>query len=199
MEKNVLIRLNYIIMREILAFVSFLVGLTFISCSSKIEGKDCGVYKVSSEMVYYYEDERHDMIVAGEYYERDDSLVCGLSAINKEKHYYENGECALVLCLLIEDPDIYTDVPFQQRIYLNEDEISKLNVFLDSCLSNNVTGYEHWEFKMKSGVIFSYKNSHRWVNFWCGQGHCLDLQITPQRLKEVLTKVMEDENLRDDE
>ena len=54
MEKNVLIRLNYIMMREILAFVSFLVGLTFISCTSKIEGKDCGVYKVSSEMVYYY-------------------------------------------------------------------------------------------------------------------------------------------------
>lgn len=186
-------------MRKIITFISFVVGLTFISCSFKREGRDCSVYKVSSEMIYYYEDERHDMIVDDEYYEGDDSLVCGLSAINKEIHHYENGKCNLFLCLLVEDPDIYAEAPFQHRIYLDEDEISQLDVFLDSCLSENVSDYEHWEIKMKSGVILSYHRSNKWVNFWWGQGHGLDLQITPQRMKEVLTKAMKDENLRDND
>lgn len=174
---------------------SFLYIITLVVCSfvsscssndSSTKKEDVELYRVSWENVYDCYDER------------EDTLLYGLSYMYKVIRRYSDGKQSFLLELLIEDPDLITGNPYVRCIYLDVEEISKLNAFLDSCLSEPQKRNERWELRLKSDATLSYDEYNKTIVFWCNQGHKVGLQITPQRMKEVLTKVMEDENLRDD-
>ncbi len=173
------------IMRSIIYFISFVTCFSLSSCILNTDSENCGVHKVSFEMLYYYEDEH------------EDSLVCGLAVINKEIHRLDNGRSELYLHMGIDDQD-YAGILHRQDIHLDEEEIVLLHAFLDSCIMKELSSSEYWEVKIKSGAGFSYSHTDKYVVFDGNQGFLIVLKITPQRLKEVLTKVMEDENLRDE-
>ena len=95
----------------------------------------------------------------------------------------------------------YPDVKMENArgLYLDSEEISNLEAFVDSCLTGSLVGISRWELHLESSAYFEYNQSLNEIFYGFSPGYCLGLRITPQRLKEVLTKVMEDENLRDDE
>lgn len=176
-------------MKMFLYFIIICCAFTISCCSgsSSTRNGDVLLYRVSWENVYDCYDER------------EDTLLYGLTFINKEIHHYTNGEKSSFLQFLIEDPDEVTGKSYQRSVNLDEEEILQFGIFLDSCLNRNLQDESYWEMRLKSGSIFYYDTRQKSIVYWCNQGNNTGLQITPQRLKEVLTKVMEDENLRDDE
>ena len=165
-------------MKMFLYFIIICCAFTISCCSgsSSTRNGDVLLYRVSWEHVYDCYDER------------EDTLLYGLTFMNKEIHHYTNG-----------DPDEVTGKSYQRSVNLDEEEILQFGIFLDSCLNRNLQDESYWEMRLKSGSIFYYDKRQKSIVYWCNQGNNTGLQITPQRLKEVLTKVMEDENLRDDE
>ena len=145
------------------------------------------VDKATYEVLYNYSDEH------------DDSLICGLSTINKVKRQYSDNTSKIFLHMAILCP--YPDVKMENArgLYLDSEEISNLEAFVDSCLTGSLVGISRWELHLESSAYFEYNQSLNEIFYGFSPGYCLGLQITPQRLKEVLTRVMEDENLRDDE
>lgn len=165
-------------------FLMLLVCVMFLSCTNdktKVSCTSNGVYRFSSETLYYYEDEH------------DDSLVCGLSVINKEIRYSGDNQREVYLYMGIEDPNFYTGERVRREVYLTKDEMNRLDVFLDSCLTRKIPDGQRWEVKMNSEVVFLFCKYDRYVVFGCNQGHLLELRITPTRLKEVLEKAKEDD------
>lgn len=165
-------------------FVFILIFFVVTSCTSdnnKVSCVDKGLYRVSVENLYDYYDEH------------DDSLVCGLSVINKETHYFGDNQHDVYLYMGIEDPNFHTGEPIRREFYFTKDETNRLSVFLDSCLVRIVPNGQYWEVKFNSNLAFSYCERDKYVNFWCNQGHLLFLQITPQKLKEILVKAKVDD------
>ena len=163
------------------------IALSGCSGNHSTKNGDVDVYRYSRSNLYDY------------YEENDDTLLYGLSYIHKVVRHYPKGKTSVLLKLLIKDPDLATGSPFVRCIYLDEEEISQLSIFLDSCLTEPLKGEEGWEMQLKSNATLSYEKYDDTIMFWCNQGHKLGLRITPQRFKEVLTKAMEDEVLRDDD
>ncbi len=172
------------LLKGIMQFACFLICLVATSCTmknNKLSCMDNGVHRVAYEVLYDYYDEH------------DDSLVCGLAVITKDTHYFDDNQSEIYLYMGIEDPNIHTGEPIRREIYLSKDEMKRLDVFLDSCLTRNLPDGQCWEVKINPNTAFSYKNRDKYVNFWCNQGHLLFLQITPKRLKEVLAKAIDEE------
>ena len=168
-----------------LVFCSLVLSCCFNSSSTRNE--DVKLYRVSWENVYDC------------YEEREDTLLYGLSYIHKVVRRYSDGEKNVLLKLLIEDPDLITGSPYVRCIYLDAEEISKFGAFLDSCCSEPQKRNESWELQLKSDATFSYDKYNKTIVLWCNQGHKVGLQITPQRMKEVLAKAIEDEDLLEDD
>lgn len=167
-------------MKNIITFISIAICLIFTSCLSKTSDKNRNLYRSAVEVLYFYEDEH------------EDSLIVGLRMINKETHYWGNGESEDYLYMGIENPD-YAGNPCKYNLLLDEEETSLLRAFLDSCMMSPLQSNEIWEVKMKSGVIFSCDRTDKSLYFDCNQGTLIVLQITPQRLKEILDKIKESE------
>mgnify|MGYP000024888822 FL=1 len=132
------------------------------------------------------------------YDEREDTLLNGLTNVNKEVRRYSDGSKKVVMELIIDESDSLTG-PYTRCVYLDAAEISKFDAFIDSCCSKPQKRNERWELQLKSGAIFSYDEYNKTIAFWCDQGRYVGLQITPQRFKEVLTQVMEDEAFKGDD
>ena len=132
------------------------------------------------------------------YDEREDTLLNGLTNVNKEVRRYSDGSKKVVMELIIDESDSLTG-PYTRCVYLDAAEISKFDAFIDSCCSKPQKRNERWELQLKSGAIFSYDEYNKTIAFWCDQGRYVGLQITPQRFKEALTQIMEDEAFRVDD
>ena len=132
------------------------------------------------------------------YDEREDTLLNGLTNVNKKVRRYSDGSKKVVMGLIIDESDSLTG-PYTRCVYLDAAEISKFDAFIDSCCSKPQKRNERWELQLKSGAIFSYDEYNKTIAFWCDQGRYVGLQITPQRFKEVLTQIMEDEAFRVDD
>ena len=106
-----------------LYFIIICCAFTISCCSesSSTRNGDVLLYRVSLENVYDCYDER------------EDTLLYGLSYMYKVIRRYSDGKQSFLLELLIEDPDLITGNPYVRCIYLDVEEISKLNAFLDSC------------------------------------------------------------------
>ena len=157
-----------------------LFSFTFLCCTNKsLKGnRDIDMYNVYNKCVYDWSKEH------------EDTLLVGLSFINKETRCYSNGDTTKWLKFSLVCPD----VPSKQRcLYLNEKEMSELEVFLDSCLTLQKEDEFCWEMRLNSGALLSYDRTDESIFFWSEQVHYLYLQITPKRLKEVLEKAKEDD------
>ena len=132
-------------MKMFLYFIIICCAFTISCCSgsSSTRNGDVLLYRVSWENVYDCYDER------------EDTLLYGLSYMYKVIRRYSDGKQSFLLELLIEDPDLITGNPYVRCIYLDVEEISKLNAFLDSCLSEPQKRNERWELRLKSDATLS--------------------------------------------
>ena len=177
-------------MKSFLHFIIIVFCSIALSCclnDSSTKNGDAELYKVSWEKVYDWHEERVD------------TLLCGLSQVYKEVRHYSDGSKKVFLKLLMVDPGLKTRNPYVRCVYLDAAEISKFDAFIDSCCSKPQKRNERWELQLKSGAIFSYDEYNKTIAFWCDQGRYVGLQITPQRFKEALTQIMEDEAFRVDD
>lgn len=122
-------------MKMFLYFIIICCAFTISCCSgsSSTRNGDVLLYRVSWENVYDCYDER------------EDTLLYGLTFINKETHHYTNGEKSSFLQFLIEDPDEVTGKSYQRSVNLDEEEILQFGIFLDSCLNRNLQDESYWE------------------------------------------------------
>ena len=177
-------------MKSFLHFIIIVFCSIALSCclnNTSTKNGDAEFYMDSWENVYRFYDER------------EDTLLNGLTNVNKEVRRYSDGSKKVFMKLLIVDPDLKTRNPYVRCVYLDAAEISKFDAFIDSCRSKPQKMNEMWEFQIKIDTIFSYDEYHESIVFWCNQGYTFDLLITPQRFKEVLTQVMEDEAFKGDD
>ena len=156
-------------------FLLSLFSFTFLCCTNKsLKGnRDIDVYRVYNEMVYDY------------FEEHEDTLLSGLSFINKETHCYSNGDTTVCLLFLVKCPFLSQK---QCCLFLNEKEISDVDVFLDSCLTLREEDDFYKEMRLSSGALLYYDMTDNSIGFWSEQVQYLDLQITPKRLKEIFVK-----------
>jgi len=176
-------------MKSFLHFIIIVFCSIALSCclnDSSTKNGDAELYKVSWENVYDWHEERID------------TLLCGLSQVYKEVRHYSDGSKKVFMKLIIDESDSLTG-PYTRCVYLDAAEISKFDAFIDSCRSKPQKRNEMWEFQIKIDTIFSYDEYHESIVFWCNQGCKVGLLITPQRFKEVLTQVMEDEAFKGDD
>jgi hypothetical protein len=180
MEKKVLINkkqvkfLNWLFIVFIVCFIS--------GCMLKNNDKHTSetiLTKASYELLYYYGNEHTD------------SLVCGLSAINKVVRTYADDTKETFLRMIIycgtngENKDV-------RGIILDYEEIINLESFVDSCMTD-MADNEVWELKLKSGSYLGYEQNDGEIYFGYDPGFCFNLQITPKRLKEILVKAKVDD------
>ena len=176
-------------MKSFLHFIIIVFSSIALSCCSNntsTKNGDAEFYMDSWENVYRFYDER------------EDTLLNGLTNVNKEVRRYSDGSKKVVMELIIDESDSLTG-PYTRCVYLDAAEISKFDAFIDSCRSKPQKWNERWELQLKSRAIFSYDEYNKTIAFWCDQGRYVGLQITPQRFKEVLTQIMEDEAFRVDD
>ena len=177
-------------MKSFLHFIIIVFSSIALSCclnNTSTKNGDAEFYMDSWENVYRFYDER------------EDTLLNGLTNVNKEVRRYSDGSKKVFMKLLIVDPDLKTRNPYVRCVYLDAAEISKFDAFIDSCRSKPQKRNEMWEFQIKIDAIFSYEEYEESIVFWCNQGYTFDLLITPKRFKEVLTQVMEDEAFKGDD
>lgn len=156
------------------------VSLLCVSCTvNTTEGNSARMYKEYNEMLYSYE------------YDHSDTLLFGLYTIDKVRRVYENRE-ELFLKFFIVDSNMETEKAYKPNVFLDSEEISMFETFIDSCLSHKDDDF-NWYFNMKSGMTFEYtgfpKNS---IYFLYDENNCVNLQVSPKRLKIVLKKFRND-------
>lgn len=120
---------------------------------------------------------------------RDDTLLCGLSYVYKETNVYSNGDTVMWLRLLLEDTGRWQDRLFQTFVSLNEKEISDMEVFVDSCLTSQKEDGSYWQMRLNSGAFFYYDSKKKSIVYCSEKSGYLNLQISPERLRDVLDKV----------
>ena len=120
---------------------------------------------------------------------RDDTLLCGLSSVYKETNVYSNGDTVILLQLLLEDTGRWRDRLFQTFVFLNEKEISDMEVFVDSCITSQKEDGSYWQMKLNSGALFYYDSKMKSIVYCSSKSGYLNLHISPERLSDVLDKV----------
>ena len=176
-------------MKSFLHFIIIVFCSIALSCCSNntsTKNGDAELYMDSWENVYSFYDER------------EDTLLNGLTNVNKKVRRYSDGSKKVVMGLIIDESDSLTG-PYTRCVYLDAAEISKFDAFIDSCCSKPQKRNERWELQIKIDAIFSNEEYEESIVFWCNQGYTFDLLITPKRFKEVLTQVMEDEAFKGDD
>lgn len=161
--------------RRLFFFCILLYSFTIISCGTG--SKDNCVYRVSCESLYDYDSEH------------DDTLLVGMSGINKETFMYGDGTISVRLKMYLFDYDSYNEKVVYRAIVVPEEKFSELEAFLDSCLMKPlVNDGERWEVSVGNGVTLSYQRYHCSVMACFSPESLADLRITPKRLKEILVR-----------
>ena len=133
-------------MKSFLHFIIIVFCSIALSCCSNntsTKNGDAELYMDSWENVYSFYDER------------EDTLLNGLTNVNKKVRRYSDGSKKVVMGLIIDESDSLTG-PYTRCVYLDAAEISKFDAFIDSCCSKPQKRNERWELQLKSGAIFSY-------------------------------------------
>ena len=109
-------------MNRVFCFVSItLFAFMMISCEAG--SRDNHVYKVSCVSLYDY------------YEEHDDTLLVGISGVNKETCFFYDGTKSVRLIMNLLDYDDYNEKTIFRSIEISEEQIPALEVFLDSCIT----------------------------------------------------------------
>ena len=142
--------------------------------------KTNSVYRVSCDFLYDYYDSH------------DDTLLVGLSSVNKETLSYGDGTKAVRLIFFLYDHDSYNDKTIYRCVEISEGYIPALEIFLDSCITKPLLkDTDTWEVSVGNNVTLSYQNYLWSLTASFGTGSLVDLRISPKRLKEILNKAKE--------
>lgn len=166
-----------------LVITIILLGFTYTSCSfSSNQDKSLEVHKVVSEEIYDY------------YSVHDDSLVVGISGISKDMFIFKDGTRAYSLRFSIYGYPFENDIVSGYKcLILDMDDIKRLEEFLDSCITGELSSYgEEWLLKVRDDIYFEYNYYEQSLCISFNPGCLSNLRMKPEELKEILEKAKAD-------
>lgn len=150
-----------------------------LSCTQSADKANKSVYKANTKLLYDYYD-NHDT--------DSESLVVGLSCINRCINQYSDGATDTLILFGIQDYDTSTGESNFRTLTFDKEDMNNISIFLDSCLTENIAEGEEWRCDTKCSATLIYEPYNESIFCSWDPSYILELQISPKRLKEILKK-----------